>query len=596
MLAASMSLSMSSPGPRCRYRRRCVALIAVAAVLALAACRSARPPRADFVGDTHAGSGGAAGEPASRPAASAAELTDALARALAEGRAEQAIGLASALAAAGGALDEATWAAVRAAVDRVPASRLAALWGTLDARQPPSAHVALRLARVAAHAGSEREARAWLARVRDAGAGPDQAWVAERARELGAALRRGRAVDPAVLAVLLPLSGRHARVGSEMRAAIELAAADAASGARLVFLDTAGDPARAVRAVEDAVQRHRAVGILGPVGQQTALAAAARAAELGVPIALLAPADDAGSGPGSGPGSGADAAVGVFRLWSSAAWEAAEAARLAVALGHTRLAVLAPRDEHGEVAAAVFAAQARALGAEVQRGGYDPTGSELEPDLRAFLGLTPLTNERLRRHLRRQGRDGWKTFTPDIGFELLYIPDEHERAALVASFLPYYNVEVRSEGFMDSVALRRKHGGRVPQVVQLLGSSGWHHPSLPMRGGPAVEGALVVDIYAGGDGEDFLGDDAARFAQSFHDRTGRWPGRVAAEAYDAAVIVLAARARVGASDSRAAFARALAGAELGLGVCGPARVAGGSLVREAVLLRVEDGAFVLHDF
>ncbi|HWN67314.1 MAG TPA: ABC transporter substrate-binding protein, partial [Haliangium sp.] len=498
------------------------------------------------------------------------------------------------------------------------------------AQQPPAAHVALRLGRVAAHLGKEREARAWLARARDAPAGPDQAWMQAQTRELGAALQGGRpagrgvggGIDTALIAVLLPLSGRHALLGNEMRAAIELAAADAgganaagvdataadasaadastadaavaqpAGRARLVFLDTAGDPARAVQAVEDAVLRQRAVAILGPVGQQTALVAAARAAELGVPIALLAPADDAELA--------ADAAAGVFRLWSSSAWEAAEAARLAVELGHTRLAVLAPRDEHGGLAATVFAARARALGAEiVASGSYDPTGSELEPDLRAFLGLDPLTNERLRQHLRRHGRkEGWKTFTPDVPFELLYVPDEHERAALVASFLPYYNVEVRSEAFMDAVALRRKHQGRVPQVVQLLGSSGWHHPGLPLRGGPAVEGALVVDIHAGGESEDFLGEEGARFAQSFLERTGRWPGRVAAEAYDAAMLVLAARARIrpGSRSPRADLARALAGAELEPGVCGPARVERGALMREAVLLRVESGTFVLHDF
>jgi ABC-type branched-subunit amino acid transport system substrate-binding protein len=554
------------------------------------------------VGDTHAAPerphGGAG---TARPAASPAELADALARALAEGHDAEAIALASALAAAGGRIDARTWVAVHAAIDRVPAAELTALWGELVAGQPPAAHVALRLARVSAHTEKEREARTWLARARDALARQDDAAVRAGIDELDARLGAGRTAagrvagriaDPAVIAVLLPLSGAYARLGSEMRAAIEVAAVDAASGARLVFLDTAADPARAVQAVDEAVRRHRAVAILGPVGQQTALAAAARAAELGVPIALLAPADDAGQA--------ADARAGVFRLWSSSVWEAAEAARLAVALGHTRLAVLAPRDEHGQRAAAAFSAQAAALGAEIVRSGtYDPTGSELEPDLRTFLGLDPLTNERLRQHLRRHGRaDGWKTFTPDVAFELLYVPDEHERAALVASFLPYYNVEVRSQELMDAVALRRKHRGRVPQVVQLLGSSGWHHPSLPMRGGPAVEGALVVDVHAGGDTEDFVSEEAARFGQSFHDRTGRWPGRVAAEAYDAAMLVLAARARLepGARAPRAELARILASAELALGVCGPARVEQGALAREAVLLRVEDGMFVLHDF
>ena len=46
----------------------------------------------------------------------------------------------------------------------------------------------------------------------------------------------------------------------------------------------------------------------------------------------------------------------------------------------------------------------------------------------------------------------------------------------------------------------------MPQVVQLVGGAGWHHPTLPMRGGDAVQGALIVDVFAGERG----GDIAAR--------------------------------------------------------------------------------------
>src|SRR5207244_10491661 len=103
----------------------------------------------------------------------------------------------------------------------------------------------------------------------------------------------------------------------------------------------------------------------------------------------------------------------------------------------------------------------------------DPTATDLEPDVKAFLGLDPLTNERLRRHLARHPKDGWKTFSPDVDFDLLFVPDEAERAALVASFLVYYNVELRTSDDVDSLALRRKHGGRLPSFVQLLGGAGW---------------------------------------------------------------------------------------------------------------------------
>src|SRR5690606_14574570 len=114
--------------------------------------------------------------------------------------------------------------------------------------------------------------------------------------------------------------------------------------------------------------------ILGPVGERESVAAARRAAELGIPIGLLAPAD------------GADPDAGVFRLASSPADEARGAARLAAAESFPTVAVLAPRDDVGAEMADAFAAEAKALGLHVARvGDYDPTGTDLEPDIKEFL-------------------------------------------------------------------------------------------------------------------------------------------------------------------------------------------------------------------
>ncbi|MBE7447861.1 MAG: hypothetical protein HS111_02875 [Kofleriaceae bacterium] len=76
---------------------------------------------------------------------------------------------------------------------------------------------------------------------------------------MAAALAAAGPVDPALVAVLLPLSGRHARVGAELRLAIELAPA---AGARRVFLDTGGDPATRRRGVDRAAAEG-AIAVLG---------------------------------------------------------------------------------------------------------------------------------------------------------------------------------------------------------------------------------------------------------------------------------------------------------------------------------------------
>jgi hypothetical protein len=232
--------------------------------------------------------------------------------------------------------------------------------------------------------------------------------------------------------------------------------------------------------------------------------------------------------------------------------------------------------------------------------GYDPTATDLEPDVKGLLGLDPSRNERLRRHLARRGRkDGWKTFSPDVAFDLLYVPDEVGPGALIASYLPYFNVEVRDSDVMDLLSLRRKHGGHVPSVVQLLGSSGWFHPSLAARGGDAVDGALVVVPCAVGaaDSIDAPSDQAAEMAERFEARTGRPPGPVAAQAHDAARLFLAARARAaGAADPRDQLARALRGARLPDGACGPAGMnRDGALERPAALLQVDGDGFAPAD-
>ncbi len=223
----------------------------------------------------------------------------------------------------------------------------------------------------------------------------------------------------------------------------------------------------------------------------------------------------------------------MFRAVDSPADEGRAVARLAAARGFPTVAVLAPRDDVGQEAADAFAAEARRLKLAVTaQGTYDPTGGNLEPDVRAFLNLVPAKNPRFAEHLARHGKRGWTTFSPEIPFSLLYVPDRHDRAALVAAFLPYYNVELRTTDFPDPAVLARKHRGTLPQLVQLVGGAGWNHPTLPLRGGAAVQGALIVDAFAGALG----GDAGAAFAAAFQQRSGRAPTAAAAQVHDAATL------------------------------------------------------------
>lgn len=430
----------------------------------------------------------------------------------------------------------------------------------------PAARVALRAARLAHHQGDDADARALVARAASAA---DEKDVHAALGALAAELAEPP-VDPAVVAVLLPLSGRYSSIGAELRAAIELV-----PDVKWKFFDTRGEPEGASAAVDAAVKAG-AIAILGPVGTREAVAAAREAALRDIPIGLLAPAD------------GADPSAGVFRLVVSAADEGRAVAELAQADNFPSVAVFAPRDDVGAEAADAFVLEARRRGLQVTgEGTYDPTGGDLEPDVKAFLNLNPAKNPRLAEHMAKDRKHGLTTFTPDIPFSLLYIPDRYDRAALVAAFLPYFNVEIRTQEFPDQAKLARKHGGHMPQVVQLVGGAGWHHPSLPVRGGDAVQGALILDVWAG----DLGGDVAVQLIQAFQSKTGRPPSSAAAEAYDAATMI--ARARTGAV-SRAGLRASLARGKLDDGACGPASIdVDGEVLRAPTILEVSGDSLVV---
>jgi branched-chain amino acid transport system substrate-binding protein len=430
----------------------------------------------------------------------------------------------------------------------------------------PAARVALRAARIAAHQGDEAEARALLARAATAA---DEADVHAELAALGKILAASP-VDPKVIAVLLPLTGKYATIGSELKLAIQLAPAE---GTTWLFLDTKGEPDAAVAAVETAA-KSGAIAILGPVGTREAIAAARAATLHDLPIGLLAPAD------------GADPASGVFRLVGSPADEARAVARLAQADHFPTVAVFAPRDDVGQETAEAFVEEAQKVGVRVTaQATYDPTGGNLEPDVKQLLNLVPARNPRLAEHLAKNPKNGWKTFSPDVPFTLLYVPDRYDRATIVAAFLPYFGVELRTGENTNPDRLQRKHGGHIPQVVQLVGGAGWHHPSLAIRGGEAIQGAMIVDVFGGSSG----GELAAGFSAAFLQKTNRTPSGAAAEAYDAATLVAKVRAAVAnAPDPRAALRTALARGKLDDGVCGPAAMdVAGELARTPVVLEVQ---------
>jgi ABC-type branched-subunit amino acid transport system substrate-binding protein len=355
--------------------------------------------------------------------------------------------------------------------------------------------------------------------------GLDEAWPAGSFETVGA---------EGTLGVVLPLSGSLAAFGEESLEGVLLAAGlfDALSASRsgrvrLVVRDTAGSPAAAAAAVRALAADPDVVAIVGPLSGEAA-EAAARAAELaGVPLLALTGREEA-------------ARVGRFalRLGAASRIEAEYLADYAVrGLGVRRIALLYPDDAYGLALRAAFWDAAEARGAEVVGvARYAVDAMDFAEPIRRLIGYELLTGaeraalaerERLRRRARRLAPaaaaelrekadairgPGGAPLPPFVDFEALFIPDTHERVALIAPHLAFH--EVRG--------------------VRLLGTSGWNHPSLIAIGGAHVEGAVFTASFHAESGIAMVSEFVRRFQATFE----REPTFLAAQAFDAANLVL----------------------------------------------------------
>jgi ABC-type branched-subunit amino acid transport system substrate-binding protein len=526
--------------------------------------------------DTHVVSPqGAAPRPeVADPELSVERLESLLAAALLAEPSAEALRLADLLERRGRALTDLEFTALLGIADAVPASQLSELAGKTDA----AAIVDLRLGLVLRHKGDVQGVQRILRRAAHA------ARLTPHLDALRASLEQAP-VDATLIAVLLPMSGPYAAIGEELWAGMALAL-DEKSATRITVFDTLGTEEGARRAVQ-AARDAGALLALGPAGRNESRAAARAAAAVELPIALLAPEAEA-----------TDAEAGVFRLALSPSFEAEQAAIVAVELGYRLLAIMTPRDALGREQTRAFVRTARAIGAEVvAQGTYDPSSANLQEDFKKFLEIEATINPRYRKHMQTYGRTAWKSFTPTLPFDFLYMPDTVERGTLAASYLPFFNVEVRTRDEMSIDRLRLKHRGRMPRIVQLMGASGWLDPSLGARGGSAVEGALVIGTCPGGHGID-LSERGRSFNEAFLREQGRPPSAAAATANDAMTMVLLVRAwAAGHGGKRADAARAMRSAQLRDGVCGTQTVdAAGQVQGQIEVLRVEQGKLEIYEY
>lgn len=293
---------------------------------------------------------------------------------------------------------------------------------------------------------------------------------------------------------ILPLSGRTVAYGNRALDAVLLAAgvfnASKETRIRILIEDSQSEPAVA-RAAVGKLAGAGVTCILGPLGSQEALEAAEEAQRLKVPILTLTQREGI-----TGIGDH------VFRNFLTAAMQVRTVVQYAQAeLGLRRFAVLYPDDPYGNEMVRLFRDEVRRKGGEIRKEkSYRTDQTDFGEEILALGGAASVNTgaEAAMEILPRP--------TPD--FEALFIPDSHDRIAMIVPQLAYYDLT----------------------KIRLLGTSGWDSPELLKTDPKQLEGAVFVDGFFTASFRPEVND----FIENFYMAYEREPGAMEALVYDAA--------------------------------------------------------------
>lgn len=351
-------------------------------------------------------------------------------------------------------------------------------------------------------------------------AAPQPGAVGARPATAPQTAQRTLPAGPVRIALLAPFSGRESAQQAQARdleAAARMALASAPAGQmQLVTYDTGADPQRAAAAAAQAVQEGAAL-ILGPFYAQEALALGAAPQ----PVNALA----------FTPFSGA-ASQSVFVLGYAPENEVERILGYAAGQGLTRIGVVHPQSQYGDLVTAAAQRSGRQAGAQVVNTLSYP---------RSFQGV----------------QDATASGAPSLrgsGADAVLIADGGQALESVAAFLDYHDVPPARFKYLG---LAQWGEGQPQRSAQLVG--GWF---------ATVDPALRAD-----------------FEQRFQAANGRRPTPVAALGYDAAAVAVALMAN-GGDFSR----RALTSAPQFRGATGAFRFGPDGVVRRGLaVMEVQNG-------
>ncbi len=304
----------------------------------------------------------------------------------------------------------------------------------------------------------------------------------------------------AVVAVILPLTGKYAAYGEKAMRGVRLASSDfkrnnpGATKPKIKIINSGNDPDNVNKALDKIINKPTTAALLGPLMSNTAHAVSRLAQKRKVPVIVLSQRS-------------AVPALGnyVFRNFLTPEDQARTLAHYACNdLSLDTFAILHPENTYGRDLAIYFSHAIEEQNCTiVATHSYAASTVDFSGAIKELFDITTREYMKGRRHISRFSR----TLQPDA----LFIPDTFQRAGLIAPFLAYYDID----------------------DVTLLGTNGWNAPGLVALGKEHVEDSVFVDGFFGGSTR----PGTIKFVNRFKKIYDHTPGVLEAHAYDSAMLL-----------------------------------------------------------
>jgi branched-chain amino acid transport system substrate-binding protein len=318
-------------------------------------------------------------------------------------------------------------------------------------------------------------------------------------------------VKPEAIGCLLPLSGSFALYGQEVLNGVQLALARVTQqglSIQLIVKDTRGSAEEAASLVKEMATAYKVISVIGPLASRSALSAARKAQEIGVPIITLTQRD----------GITAEGDM-VFQNFLTPAMEVERLVHKATQqMGLSRFAILYPDTAYGRTLMNLFWDKVEEGGGSITAvESYRPEETDFAVEIKKMVGLHYARPEsvvqavlekkyRLYQMGAEIGPSTEKEVEPIIDFDAVFIPDNAQKVSLIAPQFPFHKVF----------------------RVRFLGTSLWHSPELLEHAAEYLQAAIFPSGFSAQSDSNTVKEFVTLYRKTYDAE----PGILAAAGYD----------------------------------------------------------------